>query len=167
MSAEPERAAAADRPPGTRDEALAAIDAAMGDRIRGRYRHSPTRVYLDVSPEDVPAISRLVFRGLGARFQIASGVDTEDAIEILYHWALDRLGLVVTVRTRLPRENPEIESLAPSCKAAEWIEREMQELLGIRFLGHPDPRHLLLRDDWPAGNFPLRRDAPSRNGEGP
>jgi NADH-quinone oxidoreductase subunit C len=44
------------------------------------------------------------------------------------------------------------------CPAAEWIEREMWELLGIKFLGHPDLRHLLLSDDWPEDNFPLRRN---------
>ena len=50
-----------------------------------------------------------------------------------------------------------VESLAGSCKATEWIEREMAELLGITFRNHPDMRHLLLADDWPEGRYPLRR----------
>ena len=87
-----------------------------------------------------------------------SGVDAPREMEILYHWALDRLGCLVTVRTRLDRDNPQIESITPLCPAAEWIEREMWELLGIRFRNHPDLRHLLLSDDWPDGKFPLRRD---------
>jgi len=152
----PERPAA----PATREAALEAIAAALGDRVLETYHHSDRRTYVEVRPEDVPSITRVVFRDLGARFQIASGVDTGTAIEILYHWAFDGLGLVVTLRTRLPREDPEIESLAGLCKATEWIEREMQELLGVRFRNHPDPRHLLLRDDWPEGHYPLRRDAP-------
>jgi Ni,Fe-hydrogenase III component G len=99
-----------------------------------------------------------MFKDLGARFQIASGVDTPTAIEILYHWALDRLGFIVTVRTRLDRDKPEIESVAGICAGTEWIEREMWELLGITFRNHPDMRHLLLREDWPEGQYPLRRD---------
>ena len=71
-----------------------------------------------------------MFRELGARFQIASGVDTPDAIEILYHWAIDRLDFIVTIRTKLDRENPEVDSVASICTATEWIEREMWELLG-------------------------------------
>ena len=161
MSAHPEHAL-----PATREAAIGAIEAALGERLVGTYRHSDRRAYLEVRPEDVPEITRFVFRELGARFQIASGLDNGTDLEILYHWAFDPLGLVVTLRTRLPRENPQIESLAGICKATEWIEREMHELLGIRFANHPDPRHLLLRDDWPEGNYPLRRDAPSRNGEG-
>ena len=89
--------------------------------------------------------------------QIASGVDTPDAIEILYHWAFDQHDFIVTVRTKLDREKPEIDSVASICVATEWIEREMWELLGVNFRNHPDLRHLLLRDDWPEGDYPLRR----------
>lgn len=158
---------AAPRTPPTRDAAVAAIESHLGGRRLGTRRHTDRRVYIDVRPGDVPDVTRFVFRELGARFQIASGLDAGDALEILYHWAFDRLGLVVTLCTRLPREDPRIESLAGICKATEWIEREMHELLGIRFPGHPDPRRLLLPDDWPEGNYPLRRDAPPRGPEVP
>ena len=63
-----------------------------------------------------------------------------------------------SIRTRLDREAPEIESIAKICPAAEWIEREIWELLGIQFRNHPDLRHLLLDEDWPEGKYPLRRD---------
>ncbi|MDJ0969323.1 MAG: NADH-quinone oxidoreductase subunit C [Kiloniellales bacterium] len=142
----------------TREDVLSRIKATLQDRLLGLEERSVKRVFIEVSPNDVPEASRLMFQDLQARFQIATGVDTPTAIEVLYHWALDSLGCVVTVRTRLNRENPEIESIAPLCPAAEWIEREMWELLGIRFRNHPDLRHLLLRDDWPEGKFPLRRD---------
>ncbi len=142
----------------TREDVLSRIKATLQDRLLGLEERSVKRVFIEVSPNDVPEASRLMFHDLQARFQIATGVDTPTAIEVLYHWALDSLGCVVTVRTRLNRENPEIESIAPLCPAAEWIEREMWELLGIRFRNHPDLRHLLLRDDWPEGKHPLRRD---------
>ena len=100
----------------------------------------------------------MMFEDFEARFQIASGVDTPADIEVLYHWALDPLDCLVTVRTRLDRERPELESITPVCPAAEWIEREMWELLGIQFHHHPDLTHLLLSDDWPEGKYPLRRD---------
>jgi len=66
--------------------------------------------------------------------------------------------LMFTVRTKLDRDKPALESIAGICKGAEWIEREMWELLGITFKNHPDMRHLLLADDWPEGKYPLRRD---------
>ena len=130
----------------------------LGDAVLAERSPTEQRVYFDIPAEAVPTASRLLFRDLGARFQIASGVDTPTVIEILYHWAFDAVGLVVTLRTRVPRDRPVIASIAPLCKGAEWIEREMWELLGITFEGHPDLRHLLLDESWPEGDYPLRRD---------
>lgn len=141
-----------------RDQILDDVRRKLGGKALQVVEKSPLRVYVDVQPGDVPEATRLLFRGLGARLQIATGVDTPAAIEILYHWAFDRQGFVLTVRTHLDRQNPEIESVANICKGAEWIEREIWELLGVRFRNHPDLRHLLLSDDWPEGKYPLRRD---------
>jgi NADH:ubiquinone oxidoreductase subunit C len=143
-----------------RDEIMARIRSGLGGRLQRIVEKSERRVFVDAAAPDVPEVSRFLFRDLEARLQIASGVDTPTAIEVLYHWALDRAALVVTVRTRLDRERPEVDSIAPLCKGAEWIEREMWELLGIRFRNHPDLRHLLLADEWPEGRYPLRRDYP-------
>ena len=55
------------------------------------------------------------------------------------------------------RAEPVLDSIAGVCPAAEWIEREIWELLGVDFRGHPDLRHLLLDDHWPQGDYPLRR----------
>ena len=142
----------------TREEALSRIKATLAMRLLAVHENSASRIFLDIAPDDVAETSHLMIDDLQARFQIATGVDTPTAIEVMYHWALDQLGCVLTVRTRLDRENPEIESIAPFCAAAEWIEREMWELLGIRFCNHPDMRHLLLSEDWPEGKYPLRRD---------
>jgi Ni,Fe-hydrogenase III component G len=116
----------------TREEALHKIKAALGERLIAIEEKSAKRAFVELSPDDVPTASHLR--------------------------ALDSLGCVITVRTRLDRNDPCIDSLAPFCPAAEWIEREMWELLGIRFRNHPDMRHLLLSDDWPEGKYPLRRD---------
>ncbi|MDJ0868133.1 MAG: NADH-quinone oxidoreductase subunit C [Myxococcota bacterium] len=142
----------------TREAAIEVLREELGQRALAFEHRSERRVFVEVAPEDVLAATRLLGQQPAARFQTASGIDTPAGFEILYHWALDRLGLVVSIRSRLPREAPEIESIANLCPAAEWIEREMWELLGIRFRNHPDLRHLLLPEDWPEGSHPLRRD---------
>ncbi len=142
----------------TAEEAVARITASLGDRLLDRQQPSAKRLYLEVEATAIPDTARVLFDQHDARLQTASGTDGPDQIEVLYHWALDHCHLVVSVRTRIDRERPVLDSITPICPAAEWIEREMWELLGISFRNHPDLRHLLLDDDWPEGKFPLRRD---------
>ena len=130
---------------------------ALGERALELARKSERRVYIDIAPESVVDASRLMLEEMGARLQIATGIDTPAGIEVMYHWALDGEDCLVTLRVTVDREAPALDSIAVMYPAAEWIEREMWELLGIEFRGHPDMRHLLLDDTWPEGNYPLRK----------
>ena len=137
---------------------ITAIQRQLGDRILAVLRKSDQRIYIDIAPQSVQEASRLMLDEFAARLQIATGMDSSDGYEVLYHWALDKEGFVITLRVLLDHDSAELDSIALMCPAAEWIEREMWELLGIQFRGHPDMRHLLLADDWPEGNYPMRRN---------
>ena len=134
--------------------------------LQGRFKadiveisdRSLKRLYVEIRPESITRVGPYLFKDLGARFNIASGVDARECIEILYHFTLEDINLVVTLRVKLAKDHPVIDSLTPHFDAANWIEREMNEMLGITFKGHPDMRKLLLPEDWPAGVYPLRRD---------
>lgn len=65
----------------------------------------------------------------------------------------------VTIKTLLPATGdkcPGIDTISIVWPSALWFEREIIELFGIIFNGHPDPRHLILDDDWDEG-YPMRR----------
>ncbi len=128
-----------------------------GKIIKKTIKKSDKRVYIYINPANIVEVINYVFHDLKARFQIASGIDTPEGIEIQYHFAFDKLDRIVSICVLLDRENPEIDSACQGIKAIEWIEREIAELLGVKFRNHPDMRHLLLRDDWPKGKYPLRR----------
>ncbi|MBV9168728.1 MAG: NADH-quinone oxidoreductase subunit C, partial [Chloroflexi bacterium] len=92
-------------------------------------------------------------------------VDWKDHLELLYHiFAYDYRSqpLGVILRTELPREDhngndmPAVASMTTVWPGAEFMERECFEMMGIRFLGHPDLRRILLPDDFVG--FPMRRD---------
>ena len=55
-------------------------------------------------------------------------------------------------------DQPTVPSLTPLFAGAEWPEREVLDLMGVTFTGHPDPRRILMPDHWP--NHPLRKDMP-------
>src|SRR3989338_5021524 len=119
---------------------------------------SRKRVYFTINKDILAQIVRYLFNDVKARFSTASGVDTRKAIEILYHFSIDDIGLIITLRVILDKSNLEIESLTPLIKCAEWIEMEIHEMFGVNFKGHPNLKHLLLKDYWPEGNYPLRKD---------
>jgi Ni,Fe-hydrogenase III component G len=136
---------------------IAEIKDKFSDKIDKFQQRSERRIYFDVKKQDVPEVSKHIYE-LGARFVIASGTDTRFGIEILYHWSFDESGKVVSVRTLVDKESLEIESVAPILPAAEWIEREIHELLGVDFKNHPNLTRLLMAEDWPEGKYPLRRE---------
>jgi len=123
------------------------------------FDKSPKRVYIEIKPESIVKIAKYIFKDLGARFNIASGTDARDHMEILYHFTFEEINLIISLRVKLEKSKKlEVNSLANTFEAANWIEREIHELLGINFKGHPDLRKLLLPDEWPEGVYPLRRD---------
>jgi NADH-quinone oxidoreductase subunit C len=142
----------------TRDEVLTDLKSRFKKDIIDFFDKSNTRVYIEIDPGSIVKVGSYIFKDLGARFNIASGVDTRRHIEILYHFTLETINLLISFRVKLDREKPEIDSLAPVLEGANWIEREMHELLGINFKGHPELKRLLLSDQWPEGVYPLRCD---------
>ncbi|MFH1791031.1 MAG: NADH-quinone oxidoreductase subunit C [Candidatus Omnitrophota bacterium] len=141
-----------------RQEVLDDIREKFKNDIVDIFDKSPKRVYIEIKPEALVKVAVYVFRGLGARFNIASGLDARSHFEILYHFTVEDINLLISLRVKLDKSNPAVDSLAPHIEAVNWIEREMNELLGISFKGHPDMRRLLLSDEWPEGVYPLRRD---------
>ncbi len=141
-----------------KEDILQELSAKFGDDIIKVFDKSPKRVYIDIKPESLVRVAAHIFKHLGARFNIASGVDCRYHMEILYHFTLEDINLLITLRTTLQKPNLEIDSLAPLFEGANWIEREIHELLGINFRGHPDLRRLLLPENWPEGVYPLRGD---------
>ena len=141
-----------------REEVLKKLTGLFSDDILLVREHSAKRVYIDIRPESVIRISGFIFHQLRARYNIASAMEAPDAIEVLHHFTIEDLNLLISLRSRLDRNEPRMPSVAVSIPAANWIEREISELLGVQFLGHPDPRRLLLPDNWPDGVYPLRQD---------
>jgi Ni,Fe-hydrogenase III large subunit/Ni,Fe-hydrogenase III component G len=92
-----------------------------------------------------------------------AGVFAEDAradhgvFFVYYFYALDSAHGFVFVRVPVPGDKPEIPSLTNAVFAVNWQEREIQDLFGIKLVGHPNPRRCVLHDDWPEV-CPMRKD---------
>ncbi|MCM8772731.1 MAG: NADH-quinone oxidoreductase subunit C [Candidatus Omnitrophica bacterium] len=130
----------------------------LGDKIKEIKVQNERRIYLTIDRKDLKNIVNIIFNEMGARYQIVSGIENFNNFELIYHFSFDKEnGIIVSLRTFLDKEKPEIESLADIIPGIVWIEREIWELLGINFVGHPNLKHFLLREDWPEKFYPLRK----------
>ncbi|MFA5096229.1 MAG: NADH-quinone oxidoreductase subunit C [Candidatus Omnitrophota bacterium] len=129
----------------------------IGDKI-GDWQERPIkRIYFSLDKKDIFKVTQVLFQELELRFITASALDNPDNFEIIYHFGNDPAGEVYSARVLLEdKSRPEIQSITPLFAGAEWIEREIWEMLGINFTGHPNLKKLLLADDWPEGDYPLR-----------
>lgn len=125
---------------------------------------NPRRLYIRLPREQLTAAARFLHEERGMRLSICTGIDTREGFEVLYHFSEDATGIIYTLKVLIPKDDPKVDSLGSWFPAAQWIEREMHELLGIDFVGHPNLKPLLTSDtNWEPERLPLRRDYERRN----
>ncbi len=85
-----------------------------------------------------------------------TAVDRRDKIEMVYHLYTFKHRFMLTLKVFLPMNDLAIETLSHLWKSANWLEREVFDLFGVKFLNHPDLRRILNPDEWT--DYPLRKD---------
>jgi NADH/F420H2 dehydrogenase subunit C len=83
-------------------------------------------------------------------------IDYIERLEVVYNLFSFKHKHKIAIKIHVPRDG-ELDSATPIWKATNWHEREIAELFGITFKNHPDPRPILLPEDW-EGGFPMRKD---------
>lgn len=117
---------------------------------------------IEVVPSEILEALRRAKNQLGfERLSTVTGVDrypAEPRFEVVYHLQAIRKREWLRLKARLSGASPEIESAFAVYRSADWYEREVFDLFGVRFLNHPDLRRIMLPEDWPG--YPLRKDYP-------
>jgi NADH-quinone oxidoreductase subunit C len=115
---------------------------------------------ITVKPEEL-INTAIYIRNIGYDwFMFATGVDMGEHIELLYRVSASEGGSGVNgsviIKTQVSKVEPVVDSLVPIWPAANWHEREVFDLLGVKFMGHPNMRRIFMPDDW--DGYPLRKD---------
>ncbi len=109
-----------------------------------------------IKKEELLNVARKV-KELGLEhLSVITGIDYRDRFEVVYNFFSYRKKQNLVLKIVLDREKPEVDSLTPLWKGADWLERETYDLLGIKFRGHPNLIRILLPDGWVG--HPLRKD---------
>lgn len=82
-----------------------------------------------------------------------TGMDTGEELEVIYH--LTTKDLSIALKTHAPYDDPRVPSITDLLNGAVLYEREVKDLVGIIPEGHPDPKRLILPDEWPDDVHPL------------
>ena len=83
---------------------------------------------------------------------------SEPRFEVIYHLLSHRLKERVRLKVKLQGDDAAVESVTSVWPAANFFEREIFDLFGVRFLGHPNLRRIMMPEDWEG--HPLRKDYP-------
>jgi NADH-quinone oxidoreductase subunit C len=117
-----------------------------------------------VSRDHLAPVARTLRDREDLRFALLAEITAVDRhpaaprFEVVYLLVSLEHTLRLRLKVRVPGEDARVATLTNLWPAANWLEREVWDMFGIQFDGHPDPRRLLMPEDW--DGFPLRKDYP-------
>lgn len=146
------------------DKILAALQAALPGAVL-HVSGSSDEPVLSVRPRALAAVMAFLKedpRGFSMLLDLTcvDWPDRPERFEMVYHLFSLASSRRIRVKAALPAADPAIASLTPLWKNADWLEREVFDMFGVRFEGHPDLRRLLMYDGFEG--HPLRKDYPLR-----
>ena len=122
-----------------------------------RYRATPFALGAEIPAASLLEAMRTLRDVHGYRYYVlATAADRPEEFELVHGIRNVETGDDLFVKVRLPKDTPEVDSLAFVFAGAEWHEREILDLFGIRFRSHPDARRILMPDDYEG--HPLLKD---------
>jgi len=130
------------------EEIIGFLKHELGEDLMDAWKQRKRRVFAKIKPAAVRrAVKALKDKYSSLRLMTISAVDHGLDFEFLYHIHID--GNVLTLRIVRPKEDNTLESIADIVPAANFIEREISDLFGIKIVNHPQPQPLILPENWP------------------
>ena len=116
------------------------------------------RIRITTTPDKVHDTIRTVQAMFGFdRLITISAVDNTRTLELVYHFTGPHR-MVVSIAVELPRDLPAVATVSDILPPAAIYERQIHDLFGIVFTGNPNMKRIMLNEDWPADEYPLRKD---------
>jgi NADH-quinone oxidoreductase subunit C len=136
-----------------------AVDAFDADAVAGG-KHEHGELTLEIASAKIASVCGfLKYDQQFVRLSAITGVDrypAEPRFEVVYHLHSLERNQRLRLKCRIPGDSPAIDSVTGVWRGANWYERETFDLFGIAFRNHPDPRRIMLPEDWVG--HPLRKD---------
>lgn len=116
------------------------------------------RILLDAEANNFKAVLEYCINELGFSILCTiTGMDETDKMSFIYHMARED-GIMLNIRISIPKDKLVLKTITDKFPSADAYERELVDLLGIKVEGLAEGKRYPLPDDWPAGEYPLRKD---------
>ncbi len=145
----------------TGQEALVSLSKSFGEKIQNRMEFRG-EITFTIAASDLREIAKFCRDELSFDYLIdVTSIDNfgeEPRFEIVYELYSMPLAVHLRLKLKVPEEPVAIDTISDIWPTANWHEREIYDMMGIKFNGHPDLRRILMWDGYPF--FPLRKDFP-------
>jgi len=114
------------------------------------FAEVPKEIFMDV----------IQYAASGMKFEqlcTITGLDAGEGLQFIYHLANEE-GIMLNLKLTVSKDDPAIKTVTGIYNGATFYERELEGMLGARVEGLPQGRHYPLPDNWPEGQYPLRKD---------
>ncbi len=142
---------------------VAALRQKLSGSVLDESWQTPEQATITVTREALPEAVETLYYGHNGWMSVVVGSDERmlnGSFAIYYVLSMEGAEKsYVVVRALVPPDTMEFPSVTPKVPAAVWGEREVRDMFGMRPVGLPDERRLVLPDDWPDDLYPLRKDA--------
>jgi len=124
-----------------------------------------TRIWVTVKRKAIRSVVKILKDDFGvSRISMITGLETSHGFEVLYHF--ERLNEVqlkelITIKIRVPREDPTVDSIVSVMPGALFYEAELRDLFGIELKGYPTLPRIFMSNDTPTPEYSLQKRSPS------
>jgi membrane-bound hydrogenase subunit beta len=139
------------------DEFMKSLEAKLIGVVFNMTAPRERRIFAETTSEKLVEATRLLKECGMINIGTITGLDSGDRFEVIYHF-YNSQGLLFNLKVFIARNQPKIPSVTSVFPGVFLYERELMDLLGIIVEGTPPSRRYPLPDNWPEGQYPLRKD---------
>jgi len=134
------------------------LRALLGERLIGVNIQKERRIFIKVTREAFKETIKNLVNRLGFKhLSTITGIDLGKELEVIYHLSY-KGAIELSLKVSLPKNEAKLPTVTDVIPGALLYEREVHDLLGVIFEGHPDLSPLLLPEKWPRDVYPMRKE---------
>jgi len=142
----------------TENEIVEKLRQSLKDAILEISAPRKRRIFVHVKTDSLKDTIRYLVNQLELKhLSTITGSDLGENIELIYHLAYNG-SIEISLRIDVPKKNPSVPTITDLMPGAILYEREIHDVVGVTFQGHPDLSPLILPEGWPEGVYPLRKE---------